>query len=245
MSVGKENIIRATGISVASDDFVDNLIARTVSKKILDNVVTLKCDRTHGKVVGEIVQVKGLTTHLEYNGYFQITVVSADGLSLSYALTHADNAINDDFGGEIHDPIAKKSTGFFLRSGAGAIRYSLIGQSAVQTATKKIASNVCTITTKEDHGLQVGSTIIINGLTGSHAADYNIAATVTVINNPKSFSFDLTHADDAENSDANGIVDDTILKTVGAEIYFIDPEVCRKIHKTDTTATGIIIGYGR
>jgi hypothetical protein len=244
MCKGKENIIRATAISVASADFIDNLVAKTLKKKILSNVATITCDRAHGKLPGEIVYITGLTTHLEYNGYVLITAVPTVD-SFSFALTHADDAENADLGGIIDDPIAKKTNGFFLRSGAGTIRYSLIGQSAVQIATKKIASNVATITTKEDHGLRVGSTIVIYGLTGSHAADYNIAATVTVINNPKSFSFALTHADDAENADANGFVDDTLLKTVEAEVYFIDPELCRKVHALDTTATNIIVGYGR
>lgn len=242
--MGKSIVINGGLISIATYDFVDNRIARTLKKKILSNVATITCDRSHGKQLGEIVYITGLTTHLEYNGYFLITAVPTVE-SFSYALTHADDAENDDIGGEIHDPIAKKKDGFFIRSAAGDIRYSLLGQSAIQVVTKKIVSNVATLTTKEEHGLQVGSTIIINGLTGTHAADYNIAATVTVINNPKSFSFALTHADDAENADAAGIVDNTILKTVEAQVNFIDPEECRKIHKTGTTATGIYVGYGR
>jgi hypothetical protein len=242
--MGKENIINGGQIDVATYDFCDNLTARTLKKKVLSNVATITCDRAHGKNPGDIVYITGLTTHLEYNGYFQITAVPT-GDSFSYALTHADDAENADIGGEIHDPIGKKQNGFFIRSGAGDIRYSLLGQSAIKVATKKILSNVATLTTQEDHGLKVGSTVILNGLTGTHAADYNIAAVITVVNNPKSFSIDLTHADDAENVDASGIVDNTILKTVEAQVYFMDCEECRKIHKTGTTATGIVIGYGR
>jgi hypothetical protein len=240
-------IVRGTGISVATYDFVDNLIAKTLTKQIsASNVATIKCDRAHGRVPGDIVYIIGLTTHLEYNGYFQVTAVSTDGLSFSYALTHAADAENADLGGEIHDPIAIKKKGFFLRATAGDVRYSLLGQSSVRTATKSInGSNVATITTQEEHGLRVGSTVRIQGLTGAHAADYNAAFTVTVINNPKSFSFALTHAADTENVDANGIVDDTILKTIGTSVYFIDPEELRKVYTLGTTATGIVIGYAK
>jgi len=37
---------------------------------------------------------------------------------------------------------------------------------------------------------------------------------------------------------------EAITKTVTASAIFVDPEVCRKIFKTGTTATGIHIGYG-
>jgi hypothetical protein len=37
---------------------------------------------------------------------------------------------------------------------------------------------------------------------------------------------------------------EAITKTVAAEVYFKDPELCRKIFQTGTTATGIYIGYG-
>lgn len=245
MSILGKEIIRAMAISLASYDFVDNLVAKTLKKKILSNVATITCDRAHQHLPGDVLYITGLGTISEYNGYFVISTISTDGLSFSYSLTHADDAENADLGGEIHDPIAKKQTGFFVRSAAGAICYSLIGNIAIKTATKKITSNVATITTQGPHGLKVGNTIIINGLGGSHAADYNIATTITVVPTPDSFSFALTHADDAVNTDTGGCVDEYLLKTVGAEVYFVDPEVCRKIHKTGTTATGIIIGYGR
>jgi hypothetical protein len=41
------------------------------------------------------------------------------------------------------------------------------------------------------------------------------------------------------NSDAEAIT-----KTVDAQVYFNDPELCRKIFKVGTTATGIYVGYG-
>jgi len=37
---------------------------------------------------------------------------------------------------------------------------------------------------------------------------------------------------------------EAITKTVEAKVYFEDPEMCRKIFKVGTTATGIYAGYG-
>jgi len=240
----KFNINRSTLVDVTGHDFIDYLVAKTITKKIDTNVATITCDRAHKRIPGDVVFILGLTTHLEYNGYFKVSAVSADGLSFSYALTHADDTVNSDLGGEVHDPIGKDGKAFFIRSAAGNICYSLVGNIAIKTATKKITSNVATITTQGPHGLHVGNTVMISGLGGAHAADYNIYATVTVVSAPNSFSFALTHADDAVNVDAGGCVDECVLKTVAAQVNYIDPEVCRKIFKTGTTATGIYVGYG-
>jgi|GEM_PF-1604930 len=35
-----------------------------------------------------------------------------------------------------------------------------------------------------------------------------------------------------------------ITKAVTASTIFVDPEICRKIFKTGTTATGIFVGFG-
>jgi hypothetical protein len=37
---------------------------------------------------------------------------------------------------------------------------------------------------------------------------------------------------------------EAITKTVEAQVYFVDPEMCRKIYSAGTTATGIVVGYG-
>jgi hypothetical protein len=37
---------------------------------------------------------------------------------------------------------------------------------------------------------------------------------------------------------------EAVTKTVEAQVYFVDPVVCKKILKTGTTATGIYVGYG-
>ena len=37
---------------------------------------------------------------------------------------------------------------------------------------------------------------------------------------------------------------EAITKTVDAQVYFIDPELCRKVFKVGTTATGLHAGYG-
>jgi hypothetical protein len=37
---------------------------------------------------------------------------------------------------------------------------------------------------------------------------------------------------------------EAITKTVEAQVYFNDPEICRKIFSVGTTATDIYVGYG-
>jgi hypothetical protein len=37
---------------------------------------------------------------------------------------------------------------------------------------------------------------------------------------------------------------EAITKTVEEQIYFCDPEICRKIFASGTTATAIYVGYG-
>jgi hypothetical protein len=37
---------------------------------------------------------------------------------------------------------------------------------------------------------------------------------------------------------------ETVTKTVEAQVYFVDPVLCRKILKVGTTATGIYVGWG-
>lgn len=234
------SIIRATSISIATYDFVDSLVAKTLKKKILTNVATITCDRAHGKQVGEIIFITSLTTHLEYNGYFLITAVPST-TSFSYALTHADDVENADLGGLVFDPVAKRDRGFYLRvGGTGNVRYALLGNVAVQSAIRSVLTNVATITTKEDHGLQVGATIFNSGFGGT---GYNGAFTITAIPGPKQFSFALTHADETA-ADAGGLTDDTIVKSFTASVVFNDPELLRKIFTTGTAATGLVVGYG-
>jgi hypothetical protein len=132
--------------------------------------------------------------------------------------------------------------GFFIRSnGAGNIRYATMGSAKATTVSRKIATNVATLKTTEPHGLTIGETVVITGV--GHA-DYNGVFVVVSVPTTKSFTFALTHADEAETSDTGGIVEAAILKAVFAQEYFCDPEFCKKIFSTGTTATGIHVGYG-
>jgi hypothetical protein len=74
---------------------------------------------------------------------------------------------------------------------------------------------------------------------------YNGLFTLTTCPTPKTFSFALVHANEAETTDLGGVIDDTQLKAVVTQVYFQDQELCRKIFTTaaGTTATGLIIGY--
>jgi len=234
-------IVKASGISVATYDFVDALIAKTLTKKISSNLATIKCDRTHKKYVGDHVYINGLSTHLEYNGYFVISAVSADGLSFSYALTHADDTENSDLGGDIHDPMLRKPNGFYLRVGGnGNIRYALIGNEKAQIVRRKVDTNVATITTRVPHSFKVGNTILIQGLGGT--GYNNVGFTITAIPTPKTLTFALTHGDE-DVTDSGGIVEDTIVKAFTAGTTFTDPELVGKVFKTDTTATSLVVGY--
>jgi hypothetical protein len=51
-------------------------------------------------------------------------------------------------------------------------------------------------------------------------------------------------AGDIKYCPVNNQDNEPIIKTVEAQVYFQDPEVCRKIFKTGTTATDIYVGYG-
>jgi hypothetical protein len=233
------SIIRATTISIATYDFVDKLVAKSLTRMVATNVATIKCDRAHGKLPGEIVYVNSIGD-ATYNGYRLITAVPTV-LSFSFALTHADELETADTAGVIHDPLAKKDRGFYLRvGGTGNVRYALLGNSAVQSAIRSVLTNVATITTKEDHGLQVGNTIHNSGFGD---AAYNGAFTVTVVPGPKQFSFALTHANETV-ADAGGLTDDTIVKSIVADTKFSDPEEIRKVFTLGTAATGLVVGYG-
>ena len=235
------SIIRATTISVATYDFVDNLIAKTLTKKVLSNVATITLDRAHKKNLGDHVYINGLSTHLEYNGYFVISAVPSI-TSFSYALTHADDVENADTGGVIHDPNAQKQNGFYLRvGGTGTVRYALIGNAVAQVARRKVATNVATITTRVPHGLLTGNTIIMFGF--ADAAYNNTGFTITSVPSPTTFTFALTHANE-DVVDGGGLVEDTIVKTFTANVKFDDPECIKKIFTTGTAATGLVVGYG-
>lgn len=78
-----------------------SLVLSTTKRSIDTNVATLTLASPHGYFVGDYVTVAGITTHLEYNGTFQVTAVSSDRLSFSYALTHANETETADTGGYV------------------------------------------------------------------------------------------------------------------------------------------------
>ena len=134
--------------------------------------------------------------------------------------------------------------GFYVRSGAGDLKYSSYGSAAAVSVSRKIASNVATIRTLGAHGLRVGDSVMIKGIT-THL-EYNGEFTVTGVPTPTTFTYALTHADEAETSDIGGVIDAVLTKTVEEQVYFVDPEVFRKIFiaADGTTATDIFVGYG-
>ena len=235
------SIVRASVISVATYDYLalDRLVAKTVSKKVLTNVATIVCDRAHGQSIGDNVYINGLGGS-GYNGYFVISDVP-DATSFSYALTHADDAVNADTAGVVFDSYINNQQGFYLRvGGTGNVRYSLVGSACARSARRKILTNVATITTREAHGLQVGNTIIMNGF--ADAAYNSTGFTITSVPSPTTFTFSLVHADE-DVVDGGGIIDDTIIKSFTASTIFNDPELLRKVFVTGTAATGLVAGY--
>lgn len=233
-------IERSSAFSVATYDFLDNVVAKTISRTVATNVATLKTDRAHRKNIGDLVYVLNMGD-ATYNGYRLITAVPTD-TSFSYALTHADEGETSDIAGRIHDPIIKPAKGFFVRSGANNIRYCPFGGAVAQSASRQVASNVAIIKTRYPHGLKVGNEIFTQGFGGT---GYNGSFTVTVVNDPQTFRFALTHGDEGPVADSGGLIDETITKTVTAQVYFVDPELVRKVLVTGTTATGLIAGYTR
>jgi hypothetical protein len=237
------SISKATTISVASYDFVDQLLGKTLTKQVnASNVATLKLDRAHGKEIGDHVYINGLSTHLEYNGYFVISAVPTPE-SFSYALTHAADAENADTGGVVHDPNSGKQNGFFLRvGGTGNVRYQLPGNVTAQMARRAVATNVATVTTRRPHGLLVGNTIVIYG--AALAAYNNTAFTITAVPTPTTFTFSLVTGDH-DVVDGGGIIFDTIVKSFTASTVFNDPELIKQIFTLSTAATGLVVGFSK
>lgn len=75
-----------------------SMVCKTLTRTIDTNVATLKIG-THPFLVGDVVTVSGITTHLEYNGTFTLTSVTAD--SISYPLTHNNETVTADTGGTV------------------------------------------------------------------------------------------------------------------------------------------------
>jgi len=73
------------------------MVCYTTKRKIDTNIATLTFNSSHNFQLGSVVNISGITTHLEYNGTFTITAVTTD--SISYALTHADETEATDTGG--------------------------------------------------------------------------------------------------------------------------------------------------
>lgn len=73
----------------------------------------------------------------------------------------------------------------------------------VGTAHRAVTTNVATIGTSAAHGLVVGSSVVISGMSD---AAYNGTFTVTVVPDTTHFSFALVHADEVETVDAGGTV---------------------------------------
>jgi hypothetical protein len=237
------SISKASVISVASYDFVDKLLGKTLTKQIsASNVATLKLDRAHGKEIGDHVYINGLSTHLEYNGYFVINAIPTPE-SFSYALTHAADAENADTGGVIHDPNSGKQDGFYLRvGGTGNVRYQLPGNVTAQGARRVVVTNVVTVHTRRPHGLLVGNTIVMYGwgLAGLN----NTGFTVATVPTPTTFTIPLTTGD-ADVIDGGGIIFDTIVKSFTAVTKFDDPELIKIIFTLGTAATGLVVGYSK
>lgn len=235
------SISKASAISVASYDFVDQLLGKTVSRTVAGNVATLQLDRAHGKEVGDHVYVNSVSD-AAYNGYRVISAVPSS-TSFSYALTHANEAVTADVAGVIHDPNSGKQNGFFLRvGGTGNVRYQLPGNVTAQSARYVVVTNVVTVHTRKPHGLLVGNTIVMYGW--SLAGLNNTAFTVASVPSPTTFTIPLTTGN-ADVIDNGGIIFDTIVKSFTAGTLFNDPELIKQIFTLSTAATGLVVGYSK
>lgn len=229
-------IVRATAVSVTTYDFVDNLLGKTLNRKVVTNVATIKLDRDHKKNIGDMVYIMAVGGS-GYNGTFKITAIPSS-VEFSFALTHADEDVAD-LAGEVHDPLATKQNGYHVRSGANNIRYSLIGSAKGMIVRRSVTTNVVTITTRDRHGLKTGDQILIYG--SSLAGMNNTLFTITGTPTPYTATFALTTSDGAAEDAAT--FNEVLTKTVAAQVYFQDPELVDRIFTTGTTATGIVIGY--
>lgn len=78
-----------------------SMVVKTTKRSITDDVATLTTATIHPFRIGDYITVSGITEEVSYNGTFQVTVVGADYKTLSYALTHTDEAEDDETGGTI------------------------------------------------------------------------------------------------------------------------------------------------
>jgi len=233
------SITKASVISVATYNYGDPLLGFTVRRAVASNIATVTLDRAHGKELGNHVYINGLGD-ATYNIYAVIIAIPSSK-SLSFALTHANEDVSDT-AGAVLDPNSGKQTGFYLRvGGTGNVRYSLPGNVVCQSARRKVATNVATITTKMPHGLVTGNTIIQFGFADSA---YNAAFTVASTPTPYTYTFALTHGDE-DLVDGGGIIFDTIVKSFTAVTKFDDPEMISKIFTTGTAATSLVVGFSK
>lgn len=232
-------VLRTLPIDVSAFDFIDNIAGRPVSRSVTGNVATLKLDRPHKIDVGHTMLITGVGG-AGYNGYFVVASVPTPS-SLTYALTHVDEAETVDTDGIVNHTSPVNAQPFLIKSnGAGNIRYSTVESARAKSVTRKVLTNVATIRTEKKHGLLKGMTVMVQGMADNA---YNGPFTITTCPTPNSFSYALVHADEGETTDIGGVIDETQIKAVVAQVYFQDPEVCRKVFKDATTATNIIIGY--
>jgi hypothetical protein len=71
------------------------------------------------------------------------------------------------------------------------------------TTKRKVVSNVATLTTASNHSYSVGDVVIISGVTD---VTYNGTVTITATPSLTTFSYALTHANEAEVADTGGSV---------------------------------------
>jgi hypothetical protein len=80
----------------------------------------------------------------------------------------------------------------------------------VPTATRAVASNVATITTSIPHGLTSTNVVTITTMTD---ATYNATNKVVTVINPTTFTYPLTHADEAQTADTAGRIATSVFGT--------------------------------
>jgi len=80
---------------------------------------------------------------------------------------------------------------------------TLVLKVTVGTAHRAVKTNVATIGTSAAHGLVIGSSVVISGMTD---ATYDGTHTITAASDTTHFSFALVHADEVETVDTGGTV---------------------------------------
>jgi hypothetical protein len=202
-------------------DFSSIAVSGITSNGATPSVITVTTGNTHGLLPGTPVVIAGATISTSLNGNWVITTVptpttftfTASGLITTgsqnisgvrltvspeaYAIHRStDGGVSITPGGNFVGVQAIRQTRRYFRYQSGkGIQFST-GAKFTPTHDIDIATSsgtTCTITTQQDHNLQVGATILVEGLTVTSGTNfYNGSFVVASVTGTKTFTYTMS-----------------------------------------------------